>query len=450
MSDRVYICIDLKSFYASVECAMRGLDAMKTNLVVADPTRTEKSICLAVTPAMKKLGVKNRCRVFEIPKGIDYIMAPPRMQLYIDYSAEIYGIYLKYFSKEDIHVYSVDEAFIDVTDYARLYGMSEQALTKNADEITYRAYESEEEDSKAMMLLGAKRLGIMLMDEIVAELGIMSSCGIGTNLYLAKIAMDIMAKKSSDGIGVLDEELFRKNLWDHKPLTDFWRIGAGTVRRLAKYGISTMRDIANCNEDLLYKIFGIDAELLIDHAWGREPVRMKDIKNYKSKNHGMTNHQILPKDYNFTDALLIAKEMTDVLCYDLLEKGLATDSITLLVGYSSAYDVGWDRGSVTLSDYTSSYKLIASEVECMFKECVATDIPIRKIGISFNRVREETYRQYDFFTDPAEIERERNVQKAALSIKKRYGKNAILRGRDLEENATAMERNNQIGGHKAT
>ena len=433
---------------------MRGLDAMKTNLVVADPTRTEKSICLAVTPAMKKLGVKNRCRVFEIPKGIDYIMAPPRMQLYIDYSAEIYGIYLKYFSKEDIHVYSVDEAFIDVTDYARFYGIdSDQALTKEADEITYKAYEGSGEadsaEADAMMLLGAKRLGIMLMDEILAELGIMSSCGVGTNLYLAKIAMDIMAKKSKDGIGVLDEELYRKNLWNHRPLTDFWRVGAGTVRRLARYGIHTMKDIANCNEDLLYRIFGIDAELLIDHAWGREPVRMKDIKNYKSKNHGMTNHQILPKDYNFSDGLLVAKEMTDVLCYDLLDKGLATDSITLLVGYSKDYGVGGDRASVTLGDYTSSYKIIAKEVERMFKECVARDIPIRRIGISFNRVREESFRQYDFFTDPEEIDRERSIQKAALAIKKRYGKNAILRGRDLEENATAIERNNQIGGHKA-
>ncbi len=448
MKNRVYICIDLKSFYASVECAERGLDAMTTNLVVADPTRSEKTICLAVTPAMKKLGVKNRCRVFEIPKSIDYIMAPPRMQLYIDYSAEIYGIYLKYFSKEDIHVYSVDEAFIDVTDYARFYGIGqEEALTKEADDITYKVYEDHDIDST--MLLGAKRLGIMLMDEILAELGIMSSCGVGTNLYLAKIAMDIMAKKSREGIGVLDEELYRKHLWDHKPLNDFWRVGAGTVRRLARYGINTMRDIAMCDEDLLYKIFGIDAELLIDHAWGREPVRMSDIKNYKSQNHGLTNQQILPKNYNFTDALLIAKEMTDVLCYDLLDKRLATDSITIYVGYANEYGVGGDRCSSTLGSYTSSYNTISNEVEKMFRQCADTSIPIRRIGIWFNRVKEECYHQFDFFTDAEQVEKERNIQKAALAIKKRWGKNAILRGRDLDDNATAQERNNQIGGHKA-
>ncbi|MBQ2503308.1 MAG: DNA repair protein, partial [Lachnospiraceae bacterium] len=268
MKKRTYLCIDLKSFYASVECAERGLDPMTTRLVVADPTRTDKTICLAISPAMKALGIHNRCRVFEIPKGIDYIMAPPRMQKYLDYSAEIYGIYLKYISKQDIYVYSVDEAFMDVTEYLKLYGMT------------------------------AKELGQRIMQDIYDTVHVRATCGIGSNLYLTKIALDITAKHAADFIGELDEESYCKTLWDHKPLTDFWRIGGGIARRLAPYGIYTMGDIARADEDLLYRLFGIDAELLIDHAWGREPVTIADIKNYHTRTKSITSGQVLMCDYN--------------------------------------------------------------------------------------------------------------------------------------------------------
>lgn len=245
---RTYLCIDLKSFYASVECAERGLDPLTTNLVVADPDRTDKTICLAISPSMKALGIPNRCRVFQIPKGIDYIMATPRMQLYIDYSAEIYAIYLKYIAKEDIYVYSIDEAFMDVTDYLSMYQMT------------------------------ARELGTTIMNDVLWSLGITAACGIGTNLYLAKVALDIAAKHTDDHVGILDEETFCRQMWDHRPLTDFWRIGSGTAKTLEKYGILTMKDIAEADENLLYRLFGIDAELLIDHAWGREPTTIADIK----------------------------------------------------------------------------------------------------------------------------------------------------------------------------
>lgn len=416
--ERSYICIDLKSFYASVECVKRGLDAMKTNLVVADPTRTDKTICLAVSPAMKKLGVPNRCRVFEIPKGIKYVMAPPRMQLYINYAAEIYGIYLNYFSKEDIHVYSIDEVFIDVTHYKELYEM---------DEI---------------------QIAMMLMDEIVGDLGILSTCGIGENMYLAKIALDITAKHSPDRIGVLDEETYRKTLWTHEPLDDFWRIGRRTANKLKKYGIRNMRDIATTNPDFLYDMFGIDAEILIDHAWGREPVTMADIKNYKPKSNGLTNSQILPHDYSFEEGLLIAKEMLDVLCLELVEKGLATESVTMYVGYSNALALPGAKGTFSLGEATSSYAMLAREMERLFHEIVNPEYGIRRIGIFFNKVNHQTYRQYSWFMDSTSADRERQIQEAAIAVKKRYGKNKFLRGMDLEESAMAMERNNQIGGHR--
>ena len=283
MRDRMYICIDLKSFYASVECAERGLDPMTTNLVVADMSRTEKTICLAITPAMKALGVHNRCRIFEIPPNVDYIAATPRMQLYIDYAAEIYGIYLKYISKDDIYVYSIDEAFMDVTQYLKLYQMS------------------------------ARQLGQRIIDDIYNTLHIRATCGIGTNLYLTKIALDISAKHSPDFIGELTEEKYQKTLWNHTPLTDFWRVGPGTARRLATYGIYTMGQLAHTDEDFLYRLFGIDAELLIDHAWGREPVTMADIKAYKPQTNCLSSGQVLPYDYNFQDGSLIVKEMMDLM-----------------------------------------------------------------------------------------------------------------------------------------
>lgn len=417
--NRIYVCIDLKSFYASVECVERGLDPLTTNLVVADPQRSEKTICLAISPSMKELGIKNRCRVFQIPAGVDYIMAEPRMKLYIEYSAEIYSIYLKYIAKEDIHAYSIDEAFMDVTDYLTMYQMT------------------------------AKELGIRIMQDILETTGITATCGIGTNLYLAKIALDITAKHVEDHIGYLDQKLYQQTLWNHRPLNDFWRVGAGTVTRLASMGISTMGQIAQANEDLLYHLFGVDAELLIDHAWGREPTTIADIKAYKPKVNSLTSGQVLSQDYDYESGKLIVKEMTDLLCLELVEKGLVTDSITLQVGYSNLWDKQPARGSVTMRVTTNSTKMIMPYVEELYEKIMDQKVPMRRVYLNFNRVVDEAYQQYDLFTDPQELEKERKIQKAMLDIKKKFGKNAILKGMNLEKGATTMERNRQIGGHKS-
>ena len=416
---RIYVCIDLKSFYALVECRERGLDPMNTNLVVADPQRTEKTICLAVSPAMKALGIPGRCRVFEIPAGIQYIMAPPRMQLYIDYSAEIYEIYLKYIAKEDIHVYSIDEVFMDVTDYLEMYQMT------------------------------AKELALMIMDDVIKTTGITATAGIGTNLYLAKIALDITAKHAADHIGILDEESYCNTLWDYKPLTDFWRIGKGVAGRLKRSGISTMGEIAHADEDMLYQMFGIDAELLIDHAWGREPVTMADIKSYKPKSNSVSSGQVLPRDYSYEEARLAVKEMADLLALELVEKGLVTDSITLHVGYSNRLERKPAHGTITMTVTTSSARQIMAYTEKLFERIVNPHVSVRRMNVTFNHVVDEAYKQYDLFTDPAEMEREHRLQTAMLDIKGKFGKNAILKGMNLQESATAMERNGQIGGHKS-
>lgn len=418
-NNRIYVCIDLKSFYASVECRKRGLDPMKANLVVADPERTEKTICLAVSPAMKALGVPGRCRVFEIPKGIKYEMAPPRMQLYIDCSAEIYGIYLKYIAKEDIHVYSIDEVFMDVTDYLTMYQMS------------------------------ARELGMKIMKDIYDSTGIISTCGIGTNLYLAKIALDITAKHVDDHIGELDEESYRRTLWDHKPITDFWRVGKGTAKRLESIGIQTMRGITEAPEEVLYKLFGVDAELLIDHAWGRETTTMADIKNYKPQSTSVSSGQVLECDYTFENGKLVVKEMADLLCLELVDKGLVTNSITLHVGYSNHFAKKPAHGTTTMTVTTSSAKQIIAYTEQLYERIVDRFTPVRRMTVSFNNVQDEAYRQYDLFSDPAELEREHKIQKAMLDIKEKFGKNAILKGMNLEEGATTMTRNRQIGGHKS-
>ncbi len=417
--DRLYMCIDLKSFYASVECVERGLDPLTTNLVVADPERTEKTICLAISPSMKAMGIRNRCRVFEIPKGTDYIMASPRMQLYIDYSAEIYGIYLKYIAKEDIHVYSIDEAFLDITNYLPMYQM------------------------------GARELGRTIMNDILQSTGITATCGIGTNLYLAKIALDITAKHCEDHIGYLTEAGFRQNLWDHQPLTDFWRIGKGTARRLSSLGIRTMKELAHFNEDTLYQLFGIDAELLIDHAWGRETTTMADIKNYKSQNSSLGSGQVLPRDYSFEEGLLIAREMTDLLSLDLVDKNLVTDSVTLHVGYSYSLQKKSAHGTSSLPAASNSSRRLMDAISDLYKRIVEPSIPVRRITITCNRVRDAVYQQYDLLTDPAEQAKERRLQNAMLDIKRRFGKNAIVRGMNLQEGATTLERNRQIGGHKS-
>ena len=417
--DRTYICIDLKSFYASVECRERGLDPLTTNLVVADPERTEKTICLAVSPAMRARGVPGRCRVFQIPPDIDYMMAPPRMQLYIDYSADIYAIYLQYISKEDIHVYSIDEAFMDVTDYLPMYRMS------------------------------AKELSMKIMEDVYAATGITAACGIGANLYLAKIALDITAKHVEDHIGILEEESYKRTLWSHKPLTDFWRIGSGIAKRLEGAGIYTMEGIAKADENMLYRMFGIDAELLIDHAWGRETTTIADIKAYRPKENSISSSQVLGCDYDFEGGRLIAKEMADLLCLELVEKGLVTDSISLYVGYSRRLQKKSAHGTITMPVTTSSAKKITLPTQELFEQIVDRNAPIHRVTLAFNRVVDEMYQQYDLFTDPAEIEREHKIQKTMLEIKEKFGKNAILKGMNLEKGATTIERNRQIGGHKS-
>lgn len=417
--NRSYLCIDLKTFYASVECVDRGLDPMTTNLVVADMERSRKTICLAVSPAMKALGVRNRCRVFEIPEHIQYIIAPPRMKKYIEVSADIYEIYLKYISKDDIHVYSIDEVFMDVTEYLSMYQMT------------------------------ARELGIVIMQDVYEKTGILATCGIGTNLYLAKVALDITAKHAKDRIGELTEEIYCKTLWNHRPLTDFWRVGPGIAKRLERYGIFTMEGVAHMDEEVLYHDLGVDAELLIDHAWGREPVTMEDIKHYKAQSRCLTGGQVLMRDYEHEEGKLIVKEMMDLLCLDMVEKGLVTQSITLHMGYSNALKIPGVHGTISFTSPTNSARTIIPQIEVLYDRLKDRELPIRRVNLCCNRVVEEGYRQYDLFSDPVELEREHKMQQAVIGIKRKYGKNAILKGMNLEEGAMTMERNLQIGGHRS-
>ncbi|MDD3186294.1 MAG: DNA repair protein [Anaerostipes sp.] len=422
MKKRMYIAIDLKSFYASVECVERGLDPFTTNLVVADPTRSKSTICLAITPAMKKLGVKNRCRIHEIPANIEYITAMPRMQLYIDYSSNIYSIYLKHVSPDDIHVYSIDECFIDVTEYLALYHQD------------------------------AKEMAITLMNDVMEETGICATAGIGTNLYLCKIAMDIVAKHVPDHIGYLDEESFKLQLWDHRPLTDFWRIGSGTASRLARYGMYTMGDIARTSlhdEAWLYKQFGIDAELLIDHAWGIEPCTIQDIKSYKPETNSLSSGQVLMRNYTFEEARVIVREMTDLLVLDLVAKKLVSESFTLYISYDHKFEVPGSNGSINLGSSTNSARRIVPAVIDLYNSITHKHIGIRRINICCNKVKTEGYYQLDLFSDLETDEKERNIQQAMLAIRKRYGTNAIMKGSNLLDCSTFRERNGQIGGHKA-
>ena len=417
--NRIYMCIDLKSFYASVECAERGLDPFTTNLVVADPERTDKTICLAVSPAMKKLGVPGRCRVFEIPEGIKYIKARPRMQLYIDYSADIYEIYLRYIDKSDIHVYSIDEVFMDVTDYLSLYAMSSGQLAQT------------------------------IMNEILREKKIASACGIGTNLYLAKVALDITAKHSEGRIGILDENDYRDTLWDHRPLTDFWRIGRGISERLAKYGIYTMRQIAQADPEVLYKLFGIDAELLIDHAWGRETVTMADIKSYEPKAHSISSGQVLASDYPYEKARLVLSEIADALCLDLVTKRLITDSLHLYVGYSKKDGITPASGTIGLPFSTASAEIIREYADRLFGRIVRRDAGVKRITLTFNNTVSDRCFQCSMFAQADALKEEKKMLTAVADIKEKYGKNSIFKAMDLEEGATAIERNGQIGGHRA-
>ena len=415
---RCYFVIDMKSFFASVECAERGLDAMTTKLIVADNSRTETTICLAVTPALKKLGVKNRCRLYEIPKNLDYIVAVPRMKKYIEYASKIYEIYLKYIDKSDIHVYSIDECILDVTDYLKLYKTR------------------------------AKPFAQKLMSEINDTLKIPSTCGIGSNMYLAKIALDLTAKHSPDRIGWLDEQKFLDTLWQHKPLTDFWGIAQGISQRLAKYNITCMKDIATINPEILYKEFGINAELIIDHAWGRETCLMSDIKNYKGKSKSISNSQILACNYNVTDGKIVFYEMIQEACYRLMKDNYIASNLVLYIGYGDEKR-SIDKGSIKFSIASNLFSQIIPYAEKLFDEIVDAKTPIRRIGISFGGLLEDKFTQLDLFTDQSKLLKEKNLVKCILDIKDKFGKNIMLKGIDFFEKATQRERNEQIGGHRS-
>lgn len=418
IKDRTYMCIDMKSFFASVECAERGLDPLTTKLVVADMTRGEGTICLAVSPAMKALGVKNRCRFFQIPKNIEFITAKPRMQKYIDYAAEIYGVYLDYINKDDIHVYSIDESFIDVTDYLVIYKKT------------------------------AKEFARFLTDEIAKRVKIPATVGIGTNLYLAKIALDITAKKTPDHMGYLDEKSFCETLWHHKPLTDFWGIAKGISARLSKFGITDMAGIAHCPQDLLYREFGVNAELLIDHAFGRESCLMRDIKNYKAKSKSVSSSQVLFRDYTFEETRIIVEEMVRSGCLELMRRGLITRSIDLYIGYSKNDDEPV-RAHKRLGIATNlPQKLIPFAME-LYEKHTKRDMLIRRVGIGFEDVCDERLEGYDLFTDIDRVQKEKAVTKTVLELQKKFGRNAVVMASDLQQGATLMMRNKLIGGHNA-
>ncbi|MGM9764702.1 MAG: DNA methylase [Candidatus Cryptobacteroides sp.] len=474
MSENCYIAIDLKSFYASVECVDRGLNPMTANLVVADESRTDKTICLAVTPTLKALGIPGRPRLFEVRQKIaalrkqsryrqlEYIVAPPRMARYMEVSAQIYSIYLKYIAAEDIHVYSIDEVFIDATQYLSLYK------------------------------LPAKELAMKIIKDILATTGITATAGIGTNLYLCKVAMDIVAKHiQADENGVriaeLDEISYRRELWDHRPITDFWRVGRGTASRLEQYGIYTMGDIArrsHTNENFLYKLFGINAELLIDHAWGWEPCTMKHIKAYRPQSHSLSSGQVLHCPYPAAQAKTVVKEMTEMLSLDMVEKGVVCDQIVLGIGYDMEnVTKGFEgetvtdyygrqvpkhaHGSENLGRYTSSTRLMEDCVCRLFDRIADPSMLIRRINVCANHVIYEKEipgsngsPELDLFSDveseekrfeeaEKSLEKERKIQETIISLHRKYGRNSVLKGMNFEEGATAKDRNKQIGGHKA-
>ena len=416
---KTYLCIDLKSFYASVECVEQGLDPFKVNLVVADPTRGGGAITLAATPAIKKLGVSSRGRIFEIDPKIEYMITPPRMHLYMEYSCRVYKIFLEFIAKEDIHVYSIDESFLDITNYLKLYQVN------------------------------AKELAKKILDRIYEKTGLIATVGIGTNLYLAKIAMDVSAKHNADRIAYLNEDLYRQTLWHHTPMTDFWMLGNGTERRLHKLGIYDMYDLSQFPIEILYKEFGVNAEYIIDHAWGKEPTTIQDIKNYKSKQHSISNSQILFEDYSYKNAFVVMKEMVDQNVLTLTEKHLVTKQISLMIGYSKDC-IKPSCGSCKITNCTNSYSILLEEFKRLYIRIVNPNYPIRLIAISFQDVKDEYYYEnYDLFTDVEKVEREKKLQETLVQIKHRYGKNAILKGMNALDFATAKKRNTLIGGHNA-
>ena len=470
MSQRTYIAIDLKSFYASVECVDRELDPLTANLVVADTSRTDKTICLAVSPSLKEYGIGGRARLFEVKqkaRGVDFIIATPRMAHYIKVSSKIYGIYLKYVAPEDIHVYSIDEVFMDVTAYLGSYKMT------------------------------AHQLAMKMIRDVLGQTGITATAGIGTNMYLAKIAMDIKAKKmpvDKDGVRIaeLDEMSYRRELWDYRPITKFWRVGHGIAEKLALYGIDTMGKLARMselNEDLLYQLFGVNAELLIDHAWGWEPCTMEAVKAYRPETNSFSSGQVLQSAYDWKKARVVVREMADGMSLKLVSKRLVTDQLVLTIGYDRESLTNPEihakyHGEVTTDHYgrqvpkhahgtarlgcqTSSTRLMTDAVTELFERIVNKDLLIRRINLTVNHVvseesvtRDAVPEQLDLFTDYEALERqrqeqqvaldkERRMQEAQLKIKQRFGKNAILRGLNFDEGATARERNKQIGGHRA-
>ena len=416
MTKKMYLCIDLKCFFASVECVERFLDPFTTDLVVADPSRGNGAICLAISPSLKAKGVKNRCRIFEIPKNIKYITALPRMKKYIEYSSDIYSIYLKYVSDEDIMVYSIDECFLDITSYIKLYRKTPKELAK------------------------------MIIDDVYEQTGICATVGIGTNLFLAKVALDITAKHSKDFMGYLDEEEFKKQIWHHRPITDIWNIGHGIANRLAKYGCFDLYDVAHMEEAILYKEFGVNAEFLIDHSKGIEPCTIKEIRNYTRKNSSVSNGQILFEDYKYDDAFLVLKEMVELNVLELVSKHLVCNCISLFVGYSK--DIIKPVGvSMKLDEYTNSQKKLNEYFVRLFTKSVNPNYMIRRINIGFNNVVDESYATYNLFTDIEAEEKERKMQEAIIQIKNKFGKNSILKAMNLQEKATTTKRNKLIGGH---
>ena len=412
------MCIDLKTFYASVECVERGFDPFKTNLVVADPSRGKGAICLAITPALKNRGIRNRCRIFEIPRNINYITAMPRMKKYIEYSANIYGIYLKYIDKNDIYVYSIDEAFLDVTNYLKMYNKSAYDLAQD------------------------------IMRDILNVTGITATCGIGTNLYLAKIALDITAKHVKTNIGYLDEDKYKDKLWHHIPLTDFWRIGRGIERRLNKLGLYDMYDIACCEESVLYKEFGINARFLIDHSKGIEPVTISEIKAYKPKSNSISSSQILFEDYNYLDAKKVLIEMIDCGCLELVRKNMVANRVFFMIGYSKDNTPAL-KISRKLEQPTASYSAILKIVMDEYDNRVNKKEKIRRLSIGFGDVILNKYKQLDLFNESSYLDKDVKLEEVMNIIKDKYGKNSILRGVSYDEKATQRIRNRLIGGHNA-